>query len=201
MVMNNIPLLLVISGPSGVGKDAIIARLCRKNSGIKYIVTATTRKKRPNEIDKKHYHFIDRIKFDKMKESDELLEWAQVYGNYYGVPGNDVKKALQDYNTVIIKVDVQGAITLKKKIPAAIFIFLMPPSEAELHNRLITRGDMDKDDLAHRLDIARHEMQKIHEFDYVIENSTDNIQEAVSAVKSIIVAERCRVRPREIIIY
>jgi guanylate kinase len=198
--MNNRTLLLVISGPSGVGKDSVIDKICREDDTNKYIVTVTTRDKRPNEIDGIHYHFIPRDKFDHLIKADDLLEWAMVYGNYYGVPKEDVRKALKEYETVIIKVDVQGALTIKQKIPEAIFIFIMPPSEAELYERLINRGYISEEDLNRRFSIARDEMNKIDYFDYVVENNTDNIDSAISDINSIITAERCRVKPRNITI-
>jgi guanylate kinase len=196
--MNKKSLLLIISGPSGVGKDSIIDHMCSENNSCKYIVTVTTRNRRPNEIDGQHYHFISKDKFDQMINQDELLEWAMVYGNYYGVPRKDVKQSLNQYEVVIIKVDVQGALTIKKKLPDAVFIFLMPPSETELYERLINRGFMSEQDLNHRFRIARDEMNKIDHFDYVVENHTDNIEYAVSNINSIITAERCKVKQREI---
>lgn len=196
--MKKSSLLLVISGPSGVGKDSVIDRMCGDNGGYKYIVTVTTRKKRPSEIDGKHYHFISKARFDNMIVNNELLESAMVYGNYYGVPKKDVIHALKEYETVIIKVDVQGALTIKKTLPEAIFIFIIPPLESVLYERLVNRGYISQEDLERRFSIARDEMNKINYFDYVVENNTDNIDSTVSDINSIITAERCRVKPRHI---
>jgi guanylate kinase len=196
--MNKTSQLLVISGPSGVGKDSVIDRMCNDSNVYKYIVTVTTREKRPSEIDGKHYHFITKSHFDHMIDNNELLEWAVVYGNYYGVPKQDVIDSLRKYETVIIKVDVQGALSIKKAVSGAIFIFIVPPSESVLYERLINRGYISEEDLQRRFSIARDEMNKIDYFDYVVENNTDNIDLAVSNINSIIAAERCRVNPEPI---
>jgi guanylate kinase len=196
--MNKSSQLVVISGPSGVGKDSIIDRMCENSNIYKYIVTVTTRVKRPGEVDGKHYHFITKAQFDHMLDNNELLEWAEVYGNYYGVPKQDVIDSLGKYETVIIKVDVQGALSIKKAVSGAVFIFIMPPSESILYERLINRGYISEEDLQRRFSIARDEMNKIDYFDYVVENNTDSIDSAVSDIKSIINAERCRVNPRQI---
>jgi guanylate kinase len=196
--MNKNAKLVVISGPSGVGKDSIIEKMCEEIAVHKYIVTVTTREKRPGEIDGKHYHFITKSNFDHMIEKNELLEWAMVYGYYYGVPRKDVIDSLGKHETVIIKVDVQGALSIKKSVSGAVFIFIMPPSESVLYERLINRGYISEEDLQRRFSIARDEMNKIDYFDYVVENNTDNIESAVSDIKSIITAERCRVNPEQI---
>jgi guanylate kinase len=198
MIMNTNSKLIVISGPSGVGKDSIIEKMCEDINVHKYIVTVTTREKRPGEIDGNHYHFITKSSFDLMIENNELLEWAMVYGNYYGVPKKDVIDSLSKFETVIIKVDVQGALSIKKSVAGAIFIFIMPPSESVLYERLINRGYISEDDLQRRFSIARDEMNKIDYFDYVVKNNTDNIDLAVSDIKSIITAERCKVNPEKI---
>lgn len=196
--MNKKAQLLVISGPSGVGKDSVIERMCKNSNVYKYIVTVTTREKRQGEINGKHYHFITKSHFDHMIDNNELLEWAMVYGNYYGVPKQDVIDSLNKYETVIIKVDVQGALSIKKVVSGAVFIFIMPPSESVLYDRLINRGYISEDDLQRRFSIARDEMNKIDYFDYVVENNTDNIDFAVSDINSIITAERCRINPGQI---
>jgi guanylate kinase len=196
--MNKNAQLVVISGPSGVGKDSVIDRMCKDSNVYKYIVTVTTREKRPGEIDGKHYHFITKSHFDQMIDNNELLEWAMVYGNYYGVPKQNVIDSLNKYETIIIKVDVQGALSIKKAVSGAVFIFIMPPSESALYERLINRGYISEEDLQRRFSIARDEMNKIDYFDYVVENNTDNIESAVLDINSIITAERCRVNPGQI---
>src|SRR4030042_885564 len=122
------PLLIVLSGPSGVGKDATLVKMKELGYLFHYVVTATTRPKRPGEIDRVHYQFISDEQFQKMVKEKKLLEWAKVYGNYYGVPKEEVKKALKSGQDVIVKVDVQGAATLKRIVPEAVFIFLIAPS-------------------------------------------------------------------------
>ena len=122
------PLLIVLSGSSGVGKDAVLARMKDAGYSLQYVTTLTTRPQRPNEKDNVDYHFVSPEKFQKMIEDGGLLEWANVYGNWYGVPKDAVKQALDRGEDVIVKVDVQGAITIKKILPQAVSIFLMPPS-------------------------------------------------------------------------
>lgn len=194
--MQNTPLILIMSGPSGVGKDAIISRLIKRNNDYKYIVTFTTRRKRPNEINGKHYHFVSEDIFNDLIAKDELLEWANVYGNYYGVPKDTVKDSFNKYAITIIKVDIQGAQRLKTIIPDAIYIFITGTSETDLHSRLINRGSIELDDVYRRLNNIENEMKRIQLFDYVVENKPGDILSAVSSINSIIVAERCRVKPR-----
>ena len=133
------PLLLVISGPSGAGKDAVLTRMKQLGYPLEYIVTVTTRPKRPNERDNADYHFIPMERFNQLLKQKELLEWAEVYGNWYGVPKKPIKQALERGQDVIVKVDTQGAATIKKILPQAVFIFLMPPSMQELTTRLKRR--------------------------------------------------------------
>jgi len=126
------PLLIILSGPSGVGKDAVLARIKASGYALEYIVTLTTRRQRVKERDKVDYHFVSMEQFQKMIARNELLEWANVYGNLYGVPRQPVKQALDRGQDTIVKVDIQGATTIKKLLPQAVFIFLMPPSMEEL---------------------------------------------------------------------
>jgi len=192
------PLLLVISGPSGAGKDAVLTRLKELGYPLEYIVTVATRPRRANERDGVDYHFISRESFQRMIEHKELLEWANVYGNWYGVPKQPVKKALDRGKDVIVKVDIQGATTIKKILPQAVFIFLVPPSVPELITRLKQRHTESPADLALRLQTAKEEIKQLPLFDYVVVNKQDEIDLAVSAIKAIITAEKCRVTPREI---
>ncbi len=133
------PLFIVLSGPSGVGKDAVLTRMKELGYPLKYITTLTTRPRRPNERNNVDYHFISTERFQEMIENNELLEWANVYGNWYGVPKEEVKQALDEGEDVVVKVDIQGAATIKKILPQAVFIFLMPPSMEELLVRLRQR--------------------------------------------------------------
>ena len=187
------PLLIVLSGPSGVGKDAVLARMKSSGYPLKFIVTLTTRPRRPNEQDNVDYHFVSINKFQKMIENNELLEWANVYGNWYGVPREGVEQALDRGEDVIVKVDIQGAATIKKILPQAISIFLMPPSMEELIKRLKQRRTESPSDLASRLKTAEEEMKQLSQFDYVVVNRWDEIDSAVSDIEAIITAEKCRV--------
>ncbi len=192
-------LLIVLSGPSGAGKDAVLTRM--KELGyplLEYITTVTTRPRRASERDDVDYHFISVERFQEMISRKELLEWANVYGNWYGVPKEVVKQALDKGQDVIVKVDVQGAATIKKILPQAVFIFLIPPSREELTIRLKQRHTESAFNLALRLQTAEEEIKKLPLFDYVVLNKQDEINRAVSDIKAIITAEKCRATPREI---
>ena len=192
------PLLIVLSGPSGVGKDAVLVRIKASGYALEYIITVTTRRQRVKERDKVDYHFVSTKQFQEMIAHNELLEWANVYGNLYGVPKQPVKQALDRGKDTIIKVDIQGATTLKKLLPQAVFIFLMPPSMEELISRLKQRHTESSFNLALRIETAEEEINQLPLFDYVVINRQDEIGLAVSGVTSIITAEKCRVISREI---
>ncbi len=192
------PLLIVFSGPSGVGKDAVLTRLKEANYPLRYIITMTTRVRRATERDNVDYRFVSLKRFHKMIDNGELLEWASVYGNWYGVPKKAVKQALDRGEDTIVKIDVQGATTIKKIVPEAVFIFLMPPSMEELAMRLRQRYTESPPDIALRLKTAGEEEKQLTIFDYVVVNRWGKIDRAVSEVEAIITAERCRVVPREI---
>ena len=192
------PLLIVLSGSSGVGKDAVLARMKESGYPLKYITTLTTRPQRPNEQDNVDYHFVSRERFQEMMANNELLEWAQVYDNWYGVPRAAVKQALDEGRDVIVKVDIQGAATIKRILPQAIFIFLMPPSMAALIERLKQRRTESPSELALRLKAAGEEIKQLPMFDYGVINRWDKIDQAVAEIEAIITAEKCRVVPREI---
>ncbi len=193
-------LLIVLSGLSGVGKDAILTGLREPSYHLEFITTITTRTKRPNERDGVHYHFISSNKFQELIDRDELLEWANVYGNWYGVPKEPVKQALDRKEDVIVKVDVQGAATIKKILPQAVYIFLAPPSMEELVLRLQRRRTESPSDLELRIKTAEAELEKLPLFDYMVVNRQGEIDRAVADVKAIITAEKCRVTPRELTI-
>jgi len=192
------PLLIVLSGPSGAGKDAVLARMKGMDLPIKFIITLTTRARRRGEKNKVDYHFVTIEKFQQMIANNELLEWANVYGNWYGVPRADVKQALDAGWDTIVKVDVQGAATIKKILPQAVFIFLMPPSMDDLVLRLKQRQTELPLDLALRLKAAEEEFKQLPLFDYVIVSKWDEIDIAMADIEAIITAEKCRVNPREI---
>jgi guanylate kinase len=192
------PLLIVLSGPSGVGKDAVLEGIKKRGYPLHYAVTATTRPRRKKETDGVDYHFVSKAEFENMIEKGELLEWANVYGNLYGVPKSELLQAMDEGKDMIVKVDVQGAASIKKTVPQAVFIFLAPPSMDDLKERLEQRKTECSIDLALRIKAAEREMNSLSMFDYVVVNHRDGIRQAISQIESIITAEKCRVKPRTI---
>jgi guanylate kinase len=192
------PLLVVLTGPSGVGKDVTLTRMHELGMPFHYVVTVTTRERRPGEIDGVHYFFVTKQEFEEMLNKGQLLEHANVYGNYYGIPKSQVVEPLKRGEDVIMKPDVQGAKTIKQIEPDAVFIFLAPPSMHELALRLYYRKTEDPQELAMRLKIARQEMQALSDFDYVVVNHRDRLDDTVKAIQAIIKAEKCRVHPRRL---
>lgn len=192
------PLLIVLSGPSGVGKDAVLSRMKACGYPLKYVTTMTTRLRRPNETDGKDYHFASTQKFQEMLKNNELLEWAEVYGNWYGIPKSEVEKPLETGEDVIVKIDIQGAATIRNMLPQAVFIFLAPTSMDDLRTRLKQRHTESPSDFALRLKVAGDEMKQLSLFDYVVINRWDKLDQAVADITGIIRAEKCRVNPREI---
>ncbi len=186
------PLLVVISGPSGVGKDAVLAELKNQRQPFYFVVTATTRPRRPNEIDGVDYHFVSLGEFADLIEKGELLEHAVVYGDYKGIPKAHVRAALESGHDVIMRVDVQGAETIRKMVPQAVTIFLSAESEEELVRRLEGRQTEDPGQLKMRIVTARNEIKRAAEFNYIVVNRTSLIQETVSDILAIIKAEKCR---------
>lgn len=189
-------LFIILSGPSGVGKDAVLKKLKELELPFHYVVTATTRHRRVTETHGIDYYFLSKDKFQHMREKGELIEWAEVYGNYYGVPKEEITQALTKGKDAIFKVDVQGVATLKKTLPQAIFIFLMPPSMDELGRRLKGRSSESQADLAFRLEKAAEEIKSLPLFDYVITSHQNRLDDIISQIQAIVVAEKCRVNPR-----
>jgi guanylate kinase len=185
--------LVIVSGPSGVGKDATLNRMKELGTPFYFVVTATTRPIRPNEQDGIDYHFVSMSEFAGMIDEGELLEYAIVYGDYKGIPKKHVRKALESGQDVIMRIDVQGAATMRKLIPNAVTIFLTAENEDELVRRLNERRTEDPDQLKMRIATARQEMKRILEFDYVVVNREDALDETVEQVLSIIRAEKSRV--------
>ncbi len=192
------PLLIVLSGPSGAGKDAVLNQMKAAGYPAKFITTATTRPRRADEEDNIAYKFVSEKDFQKMLKNKELLEYANVYGNWYGVPREPIKKALAAGEDTIVKVDVQGAATLKKILPEAVFIFLTSPTADELETRLRERQTESDFDCDLRLKTAAEEMKQLHLFDYIVYNERNEIERAASAIAAIITAEKCRRIPREV---
>ena len=191
-------MLAVISGPSGVGKDAVLGLLRSKAFPAAFITTMTTRAKRAGETDGVDYIFISKDKFQTLIERRELLEWANVYGNYYGVPKEPVRQALRAGRNAIVKVDVQGAASIKKIAPEAVFIFLLPSCFEELSARLEKRLTESPETLKRRLATAPEEIEQIGEFDYFVINREGELDRSVAEIEAIITAEKCRVKPRRI---
>jgi len=194
------PLLIVLSGPSGVGKDAVLVRMKASSYPMKYVTTLTTRRRRPNETNGIDYHFVSTQQFQSMMKNKELLEQAEVYGNWYGIPKDAVKKALENGEDTIVKIDIQGAATIKSILPQAVFIFLVPPSIGDLRRRLKQRHTELPSDFALRLGTAEEEMKRLSFFDYIVINRGGEIDRAVADITAIITAEKCRLIPREVVV-
>ena len=192
------PLLIVLSGPSGVGKDAALNALKLLDRPWHFVVTATTRPQRPGEQDGIDYIFLETAAFLEMKEQDELLECAQVYGNWYGVPRSQVSQGLKEGKDVILKVDVQGADTVRKLAPEALFIFMVPGSFDELRDRLTQRMTERPSEIDLRLSIAWSELGRVAEYDYRVVNRDDQLEQVIAEIDAIITAEKCRVHPRKV---
>jgi guanylate kinase len=194
------PRLFVISGPSGVGKDAVIERLRDRFPEMHFAVTATTRPRRPGEIDGIHYDFTQTEAFDERLANDEFLETALVYGNHYGVPRTPVRHALARGQDVVVKVDVQGAAAIQAIAPKACFIFLAPESLSELLRRLRSRKSDDPETLMNRFNAASRELLRAKTFDYIIFNEAEKIDVTLDQLTAIVTAERLRSDQPEIII-
>ncbi|CAN5733098.1 guanylate kinase [soil metagenome] len=192
------PRLFIISGPSGVGKDAVIERMREAHPDFHYVVTATTRRSRPGEIDGIHYYFMTEAEFVAQHEQDGFLEAAIVYGNWYGVPKGRIRSAFQSGKSVVVKVDVQGSATIRQAIPDSVLIFLVPPSMSELLGRLRSRKTDDPDVLMQRLSTATRELAAAKSFDYVVFNESDQLDDTVNQISAIIVAESSRMEQHEI---
>jgi guanylate kinase len=191
-------LLIVISGPSGVGKDAVLQGMRKLGQPLCFAVTATTRPRRSDEVDGRDYRFVSKSEFEGMIERGGLLEWANVYGHLYGVPSSELERAWAGGLDAVVKVDVQGAATIKKMHPEGVFVFVAPPSMADLEERLRQRKTESDVDLDVRIKAARGEMRSLPLFDYMVVNHEGQLEEAVSQIESIVIAERCRVRARSI---
>ncbi|OGO07896.1 MAG: guanylate kinase [Chloroflexi bacterium RBG_13_57_8] len=192
------PLFIVLSGLSGAGKDTVLAGLRKANLPLYISVSATTRPRRKGEKEGADYFFVSAARFQELIESDQLLEWATVYGNRYGIPRGPVREALQSGRDIVVKIDVQGAATIKKKVPGAVFIFLLTPHLEELEKRLARRRTENAADLELRLQTAAEELRRLPLFDYVVINRTGEVDRAVADITAIINAEKCRVKRRKL---
>jgi guanylate kinase len=192
------PLLIVISGPSGVGKDTVLQRMKERGLPFHFVVTATTRPRRPNEIDGRDYWFVSKEEFARMIEADELIEYAIVYNDYKGIPKQQVRESLATGKDVVLRIDVQGAETIRRLAPEALLIFITTESEEELVRRLETRKTETVEELKLRIATARKELQRIEAFDYVLINHDFHLDETVDSIRAIIDAEHHRVNPRKV---
>lgn len=189
------PLLFVLSGPAGVGKDTIFNKLRERDNSRHYAITVTTRTPRPGETDGVHYHFRSQAQFMQMHAAGEFLEWAEVYGNYFGTPVSEIRAAYAGKTDTVMKIDVQGAAMIKRAIPEAVLIFIAPSSYAELVPRLTGRKTETVQQRETRLEAARKELEALHQFDYVIVNRDGGLIRTVDDVESIIKTEKLRVQP------
>jgi guanylate kinase len=184
-------LMLVLSSPSGAGKSTIAASLLRDDRSLEISISVTTRAKRPSEIAGTHYHFITVPHFERMRDSGELLEWAEVHGNFYGTPREPVESAMSEGRDMLFDIDWQGALQLQEKMPADIVsIFVLPPTMTELQSRLHRRAEDSESVIRTRLLNSRAEIERWREYDYVIVN--DDLDEAFRNVNCIVNAERVR---------
>jgi guanylate kinase len=192
------PLLVVVSGPSGVGKSTIVAVLARRHPQIVPIVTATTRPQRPDEVDGVHYHFLSDDEFDRLRDSGGLLERAKVHGNRYGTPIDQVRGILAAGRDAVLTIDPQGARSVRQVVPDALLIFVMPPSMEDLFERLRRRGSENDQSFAIRRRNAEIEMAASTDYDHVVVNETDRPAEAAERIWRIIYREARREPPRQV---
>jgi len=192
------PLLIVISGPSGAGKDSVVQRMKERGLPFHFVVTATTRARRESEVDGVDYFFVSKEEFARMIDAGELIEYAHVYNDYKGIPKQQVREALGSGNDVVMRLDVQGAATVRKLAPEAILIFLTTRSEEEMVQRLKLRKTEAAEDLSLRIATARQELKRAEDFDYVIVNADGRLDETVATVEAIITAEHHRLNPRKV---
>lgn len=192
------PLLVVISGPSGVGKDSVLQGLKERQLPLSFVVTATTRPPRQGEIDGVDYFFISKQEFQRMIEADEFIEHALVYDDYKGVPKEQVRKAMASGLDVVMRVDVQGAATIRKIAPEAVLIFLTTNSEEELVDRLRQRKTETPEKLEKRINTARHELEQIDGFDYLVVNTDGCLDHTVDTIIAILDAEHHAVIHRKV---
>ena len=191
-------LLFVLSAPSGTGKDTVINTLKQQGTDFYVVPSITTRSPRAGESEGNPYHFVSQETFEQMVSQNELLEYANVHGNWYGQPRKLIRDNLSAGRDVLLKIDVKGAATIRSKVSDAIFIFLIPGSLEELSHRLTDRQTETEEELQRRLADARKELAEQHWYDYLITNRDGHLQEAVDCLRAIMLAEHCRVHPRNI---
>ena len=183
-------LLVLVSGPSGTGRGTVCNLLREKHPELAYSISATTRQPRPGEVDGVNYYFYDKAKFEAMIEAGELLEWANVYGNYYGTPKQAVLDRLEAGEDILLEIDTQGALNVMEAMPEGLYVFLLPPSLEELEKRLRGRGTETEESIARRLGAAKEEIGRAVKYRYVVVN--DTVEKAEETIANIIAAEHNR---------
>lgn len=199
-ILERNPLMLVISGPSGVGKDAVLRQLKKRELPIYHVITANTRSPRPDENEGIDYFFVSRAQFERMIASEELIEYSEVYEDYKGVPKAQIREALDSGRDVVLRLDVQGAQKIKQLYPQAILIFLVPSSEEEWYQRLGGRRAGQEKDLETRIATVKEELRVAREFDYIVINANNKLQETIRTIEAIITAEHQKARQRKVIL-
>lgn len=190
--------MVVISGPSGVGKDSVLRALKKSSLPIYHVITANTRSPRPDEKEGVDYFFVSREEFERMIENNELIEYAHVYGDYKGVPKSQIRQALDSGKDVVLRLDVQGAEEIKRQYPEAVLIFLTPANEDEWRKRLSGRTHNKEKDMDQRIATALDELERALDFDYIVVNAQGKLEEAVKTIEAVIIAEHHRTSQRQI---
>lgn len=194
------PLLIVISGPSGVGKDSVVKALMERNQKLHFVVTTTSRPARENEVEGRDYFFVSKERFEEMIANNELIEYALVYDQYKGAVRKQVTDAWASGKDVIMRVDVQGAAKYRSLFPDALLVFLLPSSEEELVYRLTDRGTETPESINLRMATTRKELEYLPMFDYIVFNPAGKLNEAVDKLEAIITSEHHRVKQRRVIV-
>lgn len=184
-------ILIIISGPSGTGKSTIVKEFTKRNGDVELSVSATTRKIRPGEEEGKNYFFISEETFIEKLKQEAFLEYAQVYGNYYGTPRDFVNDKLSEGKNVLLEIDTEGALQIKEKFPQGVFIFIVPPSISELQRRINSRGTETEEEVKRRLNSSIDEIKQLAHYDYVVMN--DQVEKAVQLIEAILIAEKASV--------
>lgn len=176
--------LIILTGPSGVGKGTLMRSLLQRHPDLRYSVSVTTRSPRPGEIDGKHYYFISRSEFEQLVAAGELLEWAEYAGNYYGTPREAVINQIRSGKSIVLEIELKGARQVRASFPSALSIFILPPSLGELENRIRARAQDSEDAIARRLRCAKEEISAADEFDIQIVN--DDLETALASIEAAI---------------
>lgn len=186
------PIVMIISGPSGVGKDAVVNRMRQRGVPFQFVTTVTSRRQRHDEVHGRDYYFVSKEQFEELISRDALLEHATVYGEYKGVPRDQIERALACGSDVVLRLDVQGAATVKNIIPSAVSVFIVPPSMNDLARRLLRRNTEADAEVADRIATAEAELKRSSEFDYLVVNRDGHLDEVVDIINAILVAEKVR---------